>query len=552
MQYSLVVLLISLACASAQITYTYSDFDANALLSWQLNSETPFINPNSNNVLELVSANPSEAGTAFLTNSIPLGNDASFSAAFSFQITNAGGIGDEDGQGADGLTFAINSLTNSFGAGGGGLGYLGMGSSVAVEFDTYDNGRAVDIDGNHVGIDLDGNVASVTSASYPIRMNDGGVHYAWVDYDGVNQILSARIAETNVRPIDPFVQLAVDLVAVLGDTDVFVGFTSGTGAGWGEHDIISFTFVNTYQPIGQITTGVPVATTGAVGTTGAIFGTSCPIFDVDSLAFSLNINADTISFLDFNFIAFGDFNGNTGDIEGRLAVGGDLTLGYGYSIGAAITNLGTDAYTLVVSGQATWGSGALYPANSVAYIGGVFNAPSYLLPQQAPGSGSLSTFFGNAQAAYTIESSILATESDNVAQLVVYGALVLTCNDPSAKQYFATVEASTISSINDWQTVGCNANAEWLINVPDGSDSITFVGNNFPVTGVVYNILGSGRTINVQTSVAGSILSPNNNLDQTGGTIYGKVVVNNVINSLQTNQPSCPTIVSVNSFSGPQ
>jgi choice-of-anchor A domain-containing protein len=74
-----------------------------------------------------------------------------------------------------------------------------------------------------------------------------------------------------------------------------------------------------------------------------------------------------------------------------------------------------------------------------------------------------------------------------------------------------------------------------------GSGDFTFSGNNFPSDGVVYNVKGA-RTINVATSVAGSILAPAATLNQIGGTIYGKVVVANVAHALQINIADCPNL----------
>jgi hypothetical protein len=42
----------------------------------------------------------------------------------------------------------------------------------------------------------------------------------------------------------------IDLPTILGTTNTFVGFTSGTGAGYGEHNILSWTFVNDFVPGG--------------------------------------------------------------------------------------------------------------------------------------------------------------------------------------------------------------------------------------------------------------------------------------------------------------
>jgi len=152
MKATLVVLLFGLfaiVSAVVPINLNYGTFDSTAIDDFQLNGEAPGLNPNSGSFLWLASANSYEAGTAFYKNTIPLvdgnGFQASFSAAFSFRIQNSGGIGDEDGPGADGITFALNTYSNSYGAIGDGIGYGGLPQSVAVELDTYNNGLPIDI-----------------------------------------------------------------------------------------------------------------------------------------------------------------------------------------------------------------------------------------------------------------------------------------------------------------------------------------------------------------------------------------------------------------------
>ena len=103
--------------------------------------------------LQLTPSSPSQGGSAFTTNAISLGNNGSFSTHFQFQLSNSGGIGDEDGAGADGIVFVVQTVSNNVGAAGGGIGYSGIPNSIGIEFDTFDNGE---ISGNHVGVDENG------------------------------------------------------------------------------------------------------------------------------------------------------------------------------------------------------------------------------------------------------------------------------------------------------------------------------------------------------------------------------------------------------------
>ncbi|PCK00752.1 MAG: PEP-CTERM sorting domain-containing protein [Alteromonadaceae bacterium] len=239
--------LLSVVSASVSATtITYTDF--SDLSNIQLNGATAGINPTGDNSLRLTNS-LSQSGSAFLKDSISLDNQASFSAAFDFRITNPQGISDSDGQGADGIVFTVQSVSNTAGGSGGGIGYQGLTKSVGVEFDTWDNGSWDENDGNHVGINIDGNINSVVQASVAPRMNNGAVWSAWVDYNGVTDLLEVRISDNGIRSADAYISYIVDLENVIDSSDVFIGFTSGTGAAGGYHDILNFEFHDDYNPI---------------------------------------------------------------------------------------------------------------------------------------------------------------------------------------------------------------------------------------------------------------------------------------------------------------
>jgi hypothetical protein len=171
--------------------------------------------------------------------------------------------------------FVAQTVANTAGGIGGGIGYLGLANSVGVEFDTWDNGAQDGSNGNHIGINLAGSVDSVVRQNIATRMNNGAVWYAWVDYDGASDALEVRLAQTNARPAAANITHTVDLVGVLGQPDAFVGFTSGTGSAGGDHDIRSWTFINEYNPIatGTITLAHVGSDTNPVGSTHSVVAT---------------------------------------------------------------------------------------------------------------------------------------------------------------------------------------------------------------------------------------------------------------------------------------
>lgn len=233
--------------AANATTILYNDFSSVSGLT--LNGAAAGLNTNSDNVLRLTNG-LSQSASAFSTSAVALDSDASFSTAFSFRIPNPMGIFDGDGQGADGLTFTLQTVSNTAGGSGGGIGYNGLSNSVAVEFDTWNNGGWDDNDGNHVGIDLNGDIDSVAQAAVGTRMNNGQPWYAWIDYNGLADLLEVRLAETSARPGSSFLSYTVDLPTTLGSTLAYVGFTSGTGAAGGNHEILDWQFESKYAPIG--------------------------------------------------------------------------------------------------------------------------------------------------------------------------------------------------------------------------------------------------------------------------------------------------------------
>lgn len=273
------VCLVIAASAGAQQTVNFPNFCTTS--AFTLNGTTASLNPNAQCVLRLTN-NIGQSGSAFLTNTFSLASDASFSTFFSFQIPNPVGIGDSDGAGADGIVFTVQTVSNTAGGGGGGIGYSGINPSVGVELDTFNNGEPGG--GNHIGIDLNGNVTSVVSLAIPGRFNDGAVWFVWGDYNGVTDLLEARVSNTSTRPATAAVSTTVNLPVVLGTTNAFVGFTSGTGAGGGTHEIISWNLVGSFAPIGQTPTPGPTFTPVVSGPAPTVPTLSFPMLALLGLA----------------------------------------------------------------------------------------------------------------------------------------------------------------------------------------------------------------------------------------------------------------------------
>lgn len=178
-----------------------------------------------------------DGGSAFTSDTVCA---ARFSTFFQFRITGPGGLPDASGQaGADGLTYTLQTAgPTALGVLGGSLGYGGITPSVAVEFDTWDNG-SIDAGTNHLGINVHGDVNSVAKVAVPGRFDDGTLWSVWIDYDGT--VLEVRTNNTGTRPAAPTLSHTLNIPATLGAGAAYAGFTAATGAAYGSHDIVSWT-----------------------------------------------------------------------------------------------------------------------------------------------------------------------------------------------------------------------------------------------------------------------------------------------------------------------
>ena len=236
---SAVAAAMSLAvCTSASASVIlFNDFSSTAGLTINGNAA------NVGTVLRLAPALQSQRGSAFASSAVGVSN---FSTVFTFQISNpvgGGNISDSTPQrGADGFTFTVQSSgAGALGVGGGFLGYGGISPSVAVEFDTWNNGGSFgDPDSNHLGIDSNGSLVSLVTAVVASQFNNNAIWTAWIDYDGTT--LEVRTNTTGVRPAALNLGAIIDIPTTLGTSTAFVGFTASTGGAFGDHDILSWRY----------------------------------------------------------------------------------------------------------------------------------------------------------------------------------------------------------------------------------------------------------------------------------------------------------------------
>jgi hypothetical protein len=241
---AVLALAVGAAAPVSAATIVYNDFSSTAGL--QVNGNAAAANDGTRDVLRVTPSAEFQSGSVFSTTAIQLGSGASFSTKFAFNFNAQDDVGFG---GADGLVFVVQNNNNTVGGAGGSIGYGGIGASLGVEFDNFDNGPPDDPDGSHVGIDLNGSVTSVATASSPADLDLPEDRFVWIDYDGVTGNLEVRLSDADARPLAALLTYNVDLEALLGGTSAFVGFTSGTGNGYANHDVIAWEFRDSFAPV---------------------------------------------------------------------------------------------------------------------------------------------------------------------------------------------------------------------------------------------------------------------------------------------------------------
>ncbi|PHT62956.1 L-type lectin-domain containing receptor kinase VIII.1 [Capsicum annuum] len=149
---------------------------------------------------------------------------ASFSSFFSFSISNLNpsSIG-------GGLAFVITPDDESIGDPGGYLGVMdakgGQNGNIGVEFDTLMDVEFKDINGNHVGLDLNSMISSEVGDldSIGVELKSGDLVNSWIDYFGSIKKLDVYVSYSNVKPKEPFISVSIDISEGILSSFCYIG-----------------------------------------------------------------------------------------------------------------------------------------------------------------------------------------------------------------------------------------------------------------------------------------------------------------------------------------
>ncbi len=207
------------------------------------------------NALLLTNDQTFQRSSSYLIVPVDLDTSTSFNTSFQFRLGGAAGTNSTDG-----FTFALQNSAagvQALGRDGGNMGYGGVDRSMAIKFDTFEN-AGIDLGSNSVAIIRDGNVLTyLNSAVAPVDLNDGQLHTAWIDYDGLTDQLNVYVGDT-AKPGQAVLSTTIDLTNILGN-QAYVGFTGGTGFIGARQEILNWGWQTENSRAAAPPPAVPVA-----------------------------------------------------------------------------------------------------------------------------------------------------------------------------------------------------------------------------------------------------------------------------------------------------
>ncbi|XP_073156373.1 L-type lectin-domain containing receptor kinase VIII.1-like [Henckelia pumila] len=227
------ILLLSLFLAGNSFSDTVFDFGTLTLTSLKFLGDAHLSNGSVRLTRDLTVPN-SGAGKVLYAKPVKFRrpgtqNPASFSSFFSFSVTNLNpsSIG-------GGLAFVISPDDQYVGDSGGYLGVTDrkntLNGVVAVEFDTLMDIQFKDINGNHVGLDLNSMISTQASdlELIGVDLKSGDLVNSWVEYSGTTRTINVYVSYSNMKPKEPIISTIFDLNEYILNDFMFVGFSGST------------------------------------------------------------------------------------------------------------------------------------------------------------------------------------------------------------------------------------------------------------------------------------------------------------------------------------
>ncbi|KAH7531119.1 hypothetical protein ACOSQ2_025200 [Xanthoceras sorbifolium] len=212
-----------------------------------------------NGLLQLTNTSERQKGYAFYPSPIKFNTSSSQSLLFSTYFVFGMVPGSLNFSG-HGMTFVISPSMDFSEATA--TAYLGLFNTsnnglltnhvLAVELDTVVSPEFKDLDGEHVGIDVNSLISNESAlATYfsdsegknkSLKLVTGNQTQIWIDYNGAEKLLNVTLAPISVpKPSRPLLSTVIDLSQILLES-MYVGFTASTGTIANDHYVLGWSF----------------------------------------------------------------------------------------------------------------------------------------------------------------------------------------------------------------------------------------------------------------------------------------------------------------------
>jgi hypothetical protein len=169
---------------------------------------------------------------------------------------------------ADGFTFAVQAQgSTALGTNGGNLGYTGITPSVAAGFNFFDD----DLEGSGFGFVSNGQDPDTITQNdmTPVDLHSGDPMAVSITYDGTT--LSVNVVDEDNNSDTYSANETVDIPAIVGSDEAFVGFTAATGTNTSNQAITNWSYTGTAPPtVAVVAKSTPSPVTNLSSTLSAL------------------------------------------------------------------------------------------------------------------------------------------------------------------------------------------------------------------------------------------------------------------------------------------
>lgn len=233
-----------------------------------------------------------------------------------------------------------------------------------------------------------------------------------------------------------------------------------------------------------------------------------------------------------NLFVAGNMSSSGSDVEGSLAVGGNLNVS-NYSVGLLLPNSNGASNSLVVGGNLTFNSGTVWGGNT--RYGGAANLSNFTSPNGNAAQGTPLNF--NAlQSSYQSASQFLSTLPSVGTVLSQFSTLTMTGTSTTLNVF--NLGANAFNGITSIQ-INAPASSTVLVNVAGTSNTLQFLGmslsGGITENRVLYNFHQTTSLTLQGIGFLGSILAPDAQVNFNSGVVLGHAAIGNLSGNGQWN-----------------